>query len=156
VADKAVPPARGFDDRTVTLLGQPEVLADLAGVLGSPTRCAVLGALVRSDEPLHIQELARRVQVDASPVRTHLEVLARAGLVKEVTGTSGRERRFTTDLRDARLVLEGIHRPREKAGEPPGKDERRVLKKLEVLGKKQARLEREAERLRGELARARG
>lgn len=144
---------RAFDDRTVGLLGQPEAFADLAGVLGSPTRLAVLVVLVRSDAPLHIQEVARRVKVDASPVRTHLEVLARIGLVREVREGTGRERRFTSDLRDARLVLEGINRPREAPRERT-KAEVRLQKKLDTLSEKRERLDRQATKILEELAKA--
>lgn len=139
----------GLDDRVVTLLGTPGPLADVAGVLGSPTRLAVLAALVRSPDALHIQELARRVGVDASPVRTHLEVLCRAGLAREVKEGTGRERRFTTDLTDARLTLVDVHKPRAPPG-PPTRKQLRAREKLADLTKKMEKLEREAAELREE------
>lgn len=137
----------GLDDRVVTLLGTPGPLADIAGVLGSPTRLAVLAALLRSQEALHIQELARRVGVDASPVRTHLEVLCRAGLAREVKEGTGRERNFTSDLTDVRLVLVDANRPRLPPG-PPTRQQVRTAKKLDDLRKKMEKLEREAAKLR--------
>lgn len=140
----------GLDDRVVTLLGTPNPLADVAGVLGSPTRLAVLAALVRSPEALHIQELARRVGVDASPVRTHLEVLCRAGLAREVKEGTGRERRFKASVTDVRMTLVDANRPPDVQGPPTRKDVR-VQAKLADLGKKMAKLEREAAELRKEL-----
>lgn len=140
----------GFDDRVVTLLGTPGPLGDVAGVLGSPTRLAILAVLVRSPETLHIQELARRVGVDASPVRTHLEVLCRAGLAREVKEGTGRERRFTTDLTDVRLVLVDVNKPRTPPG-PPTRKQTRTKEKLTDLAKKMEKLEREAAELRENL-----
>src|SRR5438874_7283767 len=98
-----------FDDRTISL-DAPEQLATLGAVLGSRTRLAVLRALVSSDKPLHINEVARRVGVDASPVRTHLELLVKAGLAREVGLDVGRERRFETVLQGVRVTLEGAER----------------------------------------------
>ena len=140
----------GLDDRAVSLLGTPEPLADVAGVLGSPTRLAVLATLVRSKESLHIQELARRVGVDASPVRTHLEVLCRAGLAREVKEGTGRERRFVAAVSDVRLVLVDANRPAEPPG-PPTRRQLRIKEKLADLAKKMEKLEREAASLRAEL-----
>ncbi|HWG90777.1 MAG TPA: winged helix-turn-helix domain-containing protein, partial [Candidatus Thermoplasmatota archaeon] len=76
-----MPATTAFDDRTITLVGAPDQLADMGALLGARTRLAVLITLVHANGPLHINEIARRVGVDASPVRTHLELLAKEGLV---------------------------------------------------------------------------
>lgn len=139
----------GFDDRTVTL-DAPEQLAELASVLGSRTRLAVLGALVRSTAPVNINELARRVGVDASPVRTHLELLLKAGLVREVDSTSGRERLFETSLTGIGVTLQDLHKPKFAGKELP-KAAQRVQKKLDALVKDMSRLEDKARRYQEEL-----
>lgn len=141
-----------FENRTVTLRGAPEVFLDVAFALSSPTRVAVLEALMASPEALHIQELARRVGVDASPVRGHLEVLLKAGLVRELTGTVGRERRFTTTLTGVRIVIEGVDAPVAVSGEP-SKDLLRIEKKLERLHAEAAKIRAEAARLEAERTR---
>lgn len=151
--DRPVPDGAGFDDRVLTLLGGGSTLSDVAGVLASSTRAAILAALIRSEAPLHIQELGRRVGVDASPARTHLEVLCRAGLAREVGSPSGRERRFTTDVTDARIVLVDANRVRVPAPAESPKEARRVERKLAGLAEKRSKLDREAAKLRGELKR---
>ncbi|MHB8603735.1 MAG: helix-turn-helix domain-containing protein [Thermoplasmatota archaeon] len=147
--------SQAFDDRAATLDGQPEQLAELSAILGSSTRIAVLAALVQSKTPLHINEVARRVGVDASPVRTHLELLSRVGLVREVKGPVGRERRFETRLTNVRLVLEGVnrHAAPEKDREKP-KTVVRLEKRLAGLSKDAAKVEEKAARLRKEIAEA--
>ena len=137
-----------FEDRVVALSNGGEALARLAAVLGSPTRVAVLQALVASRELVDVQRLARRVGVDASPVRTHLELLVKEGLVREVE-VRGRERRFETRLRDVRLVLVGVNRaaaPEKAAGAPP-KSVVRLERKLAGLAKDMVKLEAAAARL---------
>src|SRR5438067_9339231 len=126
-----------FDDRTVTL-DAPEQLAALSAVLGSRTRLAVLRALVSSDKPLHINEVARRVGVDASPVRTHLELLVKAGLAREVGLDVGRERRFETVLQGVRVTLEGAQRataPEKGQAAQKPKDVSKIEKRLAELAK---------------------
>lgn len=148
-------PPRAFDDRDVTLLGQPEQLATLGSVLSSRTRLAVLNALMASGEPLHINEIARRVGVDASPVRTHLELLAKAGIATEVSLELGRERRFETRLSDVRLTLEGVNRsaaPEKQAA--PTKQVQKLSKRLGALENEMARLREEARRVKADLAKA--
>lgn len=141
-----------FDDRVLSMDG-PEQLATVAAVLGSRTRLAVLRALVASAEPLHINELARRVGVDASPVRTHLELLVKAGLAREVGAPVGRERRFHTTLTNVRLVLEGADRPSapERRVGPPPKEVQRLEKKRAALDKDLAKLAAKARKLDEEI-----
>lgn len=140
-----------FDDRVVTL-DAPEQLSTLGSVLGSRTRLAVLAALLRAGQPLHINELARRVGVDASPVRTHLELLLKERLVREVDSASGRERRFETSLTSVRVVLENVDRPPLPAApaQTP-KEVERIMKKVEALGKDMAKLEEKARRYQEEI-----
>ncbi|HVL48253.1 MAG TPA: winged helix-turn-helix domain-containing protein [Candidatus Thermoplasmatota archaeon] len=132
-----------FDDEAVDLRGAPGRLADFAAVLSSPTRVAVLRALMDAKEPLHINEVARRVGVDASPVRTHLELLEKVGLVDEVRPAAGRERRFRTRLANARLVLEGVNRP----APPPGAQASPVPKAVAKLEKRLADLREDADKI---------
>lgn len=142
----------GFNDRSVTL-DAPEQLADMGAVLGSRTRLAVLGVLVRASEPLNINELARRVGVDASPVRTHLELLLKAGLIREVGSPSGRERRFETSLTGIGLVLHDVHKPKADGKDLP-RAAQRVQKKLDALAKEAAKLDAKGRKLAEELRRA--
>lgn len=129
-----------------------EQLADLGGVLASRTRLAVLGVLVRASEPLNINELARRVGVDASPVRTHLELLLKEGLIREVASTTGRERKFETSLTGIRLTLENVDRPPLPPGlKTPPKDVQRIEKKIAALAKDIARIEEKARRYQAEI-----
>lgn len=131
----------GFDDKTVTM-GAPDQLAELSAVLGSSSRLAILRVLMASDKPLNINEVARRVGLDASPVRMHLQVMAAASLVDEAEGM-GRERRFTTRLTGIRLTLEGAGRAARRVGPPP-KAAQRLGKKLADLQKDIAKLEAKA------------
>ena len=143
----------GFDDRTVSL-DAPEQLADLGSTLASRTRLAVLRALMIAGQPLHINEVARRVGVDASPVRTHLELLAKERIVREVAAPVGRERRFTTSLTGIRVTLENANRPAAPArGKEPPKVAR-LQRKLDALAKDMERVEERARRTREEMARA--
>src|SRR5205823_14021620 len=116
-----------------------------------------LRALVSSAKPLHINEVARRVGVDASPVRTHLELLVKAGLAREVGLDVGRERRFETVLQGVRVTLEGAERAtapeKERAAEKP-KDVSKIEKKLAELAKDEAKIAEKARRLREELREA--
>lgn len=146
-------PLDAMHDRTVTLSGAPEQLADLASLLGAPTRLAILRELMAAPEPLHINELARRIGIDASPIRTHLEMLVRAGLVREVEGGLGRVRRFETFLKDARLTLEGVNRterPRPRVGPPP-REAARLEKKLAAIADDIKGLEEKARRVQAEI-----
>jgi DNA-binding transcriptional ArsR family regulator len=143
-----------FDDRTVTL-DAPEQLSLLGAVLGSRTRLQVLRTLVSAGQPLHINEIARRVGVDASPVRTHLELLVKAGLAREVGLDVGRERRFETVLQGVKVTLEGAERAAapEKGREKP-KDVAKLEKKLAELAKDESKLAEKARRIRDEIREA--
>lgn len=143
----------GFDDRTVSL-DAPGQLADLGSALGNKTRLAVLGVLVRASEPLNINEVARRVGVDASPVRTHLDLLAKEGLIREVDSATGRERRFETSLTNVRVTLEGVNRPIVPKGAPLSKPALRIQKKMEALSRDLGRLEEKGRKLQAELVKA--
>ncbi|HVM45351.1 MAG TPA: winged helix-turn-helix domain-containing protein [Candidatus Thermoplasmatota archaeon] len=143
----------GFDDRVVSL-DAPDQLAALGAVLASRTRLAVLAALARSDKPLHINELARRVGVDASPVRTHLELLLKERLVREVDPPSGRERRFETSLTGVRLTLENVNRERAPREGPLPKAAVKVQKKIDGLARDMAKLEEKARRYQQDLRKA--
>lgn len=144
----------GFDDRTVTL-DAPEQLAALGATLASRTRLAVLHALVASDTPLHINEIARRVGVDASPVRAHLEALVKEGLAREIDSPVGRERRFETSLTNVRVTLENVNRPHDPhRGREPPKVVARLERRLLSLAEDSARVEEKARRVREEIAKA--
>ena len=143
----------GFDDRTVTL-DAPEQLEDLGAVFSSRTRLAVLNVLVRADRPLNINEIARRVNVDASPVRGHLELLLKAGLAREVDAPTGRERLFETSLRSVTVTLEGYHANRAPKGAEPPKSVVRLQRKLDAMQKDMARLEEKARRVQEEISEA--
>lgn len=140
-----------FDDRVVTLAGAPDQLARLAELLSSRTRLSILAELHRGPpEGLNMNELARRVGVDASPVRGHLEILLKEGLVDEVAGPA-RERRFATRLTDAVLTLKGVNRTRaEGRGEPP-KAVVKLQRKLEDLDEDAAKLTAKAAKIRAEI-----
>ena len=142
-----------FDDRTVSL-DAPDQLADLGAALGNKTRLAVLGVLVRASEPLNINEVARRVGVDASPVRSHLELLVKEGVAREVDAPTGRERRFETSLVNVRLTLEGVNRPPAPKDAPLPKPALRIQKRLLALQRDLARLEEKGRKLQEELRKA--
>lgn len=143
-----------FDDELVTLAA-PAQLSELAAALASRTRLAVLQALIRSPAPLHINEVARQVGVDASPARGHLEALVKVGLAREVDAPTGRERRFETTCTEVRVVLEGVHRVRApEKGIHPTKEVARLEKRLASLEKDRARLDAKARNAREGLAAA--
>lgn len=143
-----------FDDRTVSL-DAPDQLAQLGSVFGSRTRLAVLRTLVSAGGPLHINEIARRVGVDASPVRTHLELLVKSGLAREVELDVGRERKFETVLQGIRVTLEGAERAvaPEKGREKP-REVVKIEKRLAEIAKDEAKLAEKARKLRDELREA--
>lgn len=144
----------GFDDRTVTLAGSAEQLADLGSALSSRTRVAVLAALIRAEKPLHINELARRVGVDASPVRTHLELLMKEGLVREVDSATGRERFFETNVTGIRIAIEGVNAPRVPRDVEKPKSVLRLERKMQLIEKESARLAEKAKRVQDEMGKA--
>lgn len=146
----------GFDDRTVSLAGAAEQLADLGSALSSRTRVAVLAALIRSDKPLHINELARRVGVDASPVRTHLELLLKQGLAREVDSPTGRERFFESDVAGITITIEGVNKPRAPKDVDKPKTVLRLERKMLLIEKESARLTEKARRVQEEMSKAWG
>lgn len=122
---------------------------DAAFALSSGTRLAVLDALVHAgDAGLHIHEAARRVGVDASPARQHLELLAKTGLATEGPRGVGRERRFATRITGIKLILEGVDRPR--PPKPP--TDARSQKALRKIDAKIEDVKKEMMKLRSELA----
>ena len=143
----------GFDDRTVSL-GAPEQLADLGSALSSRTRIAVLAALIRAEKPLHINELARRVGVDASPVRTHLELLMKEGLVREVDSATGRERYFESDVTGITITVEGVNKPRAPKDVEKSKQVLRLERKMQLIDRESARLAEKAKRVQEEITKA--
>lgn len=144
----------GFDDRTVTLAGAPEQLADLGSALSSRTRVSVLAALMRAEKPLHINELARRVGVDASPVRTHLELLMKERLVREVDSATGRERYFESDVTGITIAIEGVNKPRAPKDVEKPKSVVRLERKMLLIEKESSRLAEKAKRVQEEITKA--
>lgn len=135
----------------MTLQSAPEQLARLAGLLASRTRLSILGALQKAaPEALNMNEIARRVGVDASPVRGHLEVLLKESLVDEVEGPV-RERRFTTRLTDAVLTLKGVNRTPTEGRKDPPRSVAKLLKKLADLDADAAKIAGKAARIRAEI-----
>jgi len=122
----------------------PEPLAQLAATLSSTTRLAVLRTLMQAGQPLHINEIARRVGVDASPVRGHLEQLVKAELARETASPGDRVRTFAPLVEDVRIQVRA-RRPARPAGPVP-KAVARLRKQAEALerdaGKTAARLAR--------------
>lgn len=142
-----------FDDRTVSL-DAPEQLAALGVALGVRTRLAVLQTLVRAEGPMNINEMARRVGLDASPVRGHLQALVAAGLAREVEAPTARERLFETPITNVVVTLEGARR----AGRPPKgplpKAAKRLQRKLDDVQKDMAKLEAKARAVQAEIQEA--
>lgn len=150
-------------DRVVAWPTDGQQFGDAAFALSSNTRLAVLEALVTAKgELLHIQEVARRVGIDASPARQHLEVLVKAGFAEESPRLVGRERRFSTRVTGVKVVLEGALRgarlPTVQGKERP-KTLRKVESKIDDLKEKMAKirsevakLEREREKLAREMS----
>lgn len=139
-----------FDDRTVSL-DAPEQLAALGTVLGVRTRLAVLHTLVRAEAPMNINEVARRIGLDASPVRGHLQALVAEGLAREVEAPTARERLFETSLTNVVLTLEGARRTRRPPKGPLPKAAQRLQRKLDDLQKDMAKLEAKARAVRDEM-----
>lgn len=142
-----------FDDRTVSL-DAPEQLAALGAALGVRTRLAVLSTLVRADRPLNINEVARRVGVDASPVRSHLEALVREELAREVEAPTARERLFETPITNVVVTLEGARRAGRLPKGPLPRAAAKLQKRLDDLQKDMAKLEAKARAVQADLAKA--
>jgi DNA-binding MarR family transcriptional regulator len=94
--------------------------------LSSGTRIEVLKVLLHATEPVHIREVARRLQLDPSPVRGHLDLLVKTGFAREIP-EPGRERRFVANVSDLRLVLVPPVRP---ADADPAREESKPMRKL--------------------------
>lgn len=131
--------------RVLTPDGDEHRFTEACFALSTATRVAILSTLMHATEPLHIREVARRVGTDPSPVRTHLELLAKTGFVRELH-EPGRERRFIANVSGLRLVLAPPERP---IDAPPGEPSRLVKK----LGEKIKEAESKVHRLELEIAR---
>lgn len=142
----------GHRERILTPDGDPHRFTEACFALSAGTRLAVLQVLLNADGPLHIREIARRVGSDPSPVRTHLELLVKTGLAREIP-EAARERRFVADVSGIRLVLTPPERPADApAGAEATKAIRKITDKIRGLEEKVHRLEREMADLADERA----
>ncbi len=82
-------------------------LARVAGMIGDPTRAAMLGALL-GGEPLPAGELARRAGIAPATATSHLARLVEHGLL--VRRRSGRHRYFALASPDVAAALEALGR----------------------------------------------
>lgn len=138
--------------RILTPEGDEHRFAEACFALSAGSRLAVLMTLLNAPEPLHIRELARRVGLDPSPVRTHLELLVKTGLVREIEDAA-RERRFVADVSGVKLVLTPPDRPVDApADAAPTKPILKLTDKMRALEEKIHRLERELADLADERA----
>lgn len=144
---------RGHRERILTPEGDAHKFTEACFALSGGTRVEVLRVLLLSREPLHIREIARRVKLDASPVRTHLEVLMKTGLVRELP-EPGRERRFVADVSGVRLILTPPERPVDApADKPPSRAILRIGEKMRHIEERVHKMERELAELSDERAR---
>jgi DNA-binding transcriptional ArsR family regulator len=142
----------GRRERIVTPEGEGHRFAELCFALSSGTRLDVLQVLVGGAGPMHIREIARRVHADPSPVRTHLDLLVKVGLARELP-EPGRERRFVTDVSGLRLVLTPPDRPSDvDPRKEPSRAIRRKTDRIKELEAKVHKLEREIAELADERA----
>lgn len=133
----------GLRERVLTPEADTHVFADACFALSAGTRLAVLNTLLLADGPLHIREVARRVGLDPSPVRTHLDLLVKNGLAQELPDPS-RERRFVADVSSVRLILTPPERPADAPRDlEPTKAIRKATDKIRALEEKLHRIERE-------------
>lgn len=146
------PSMLGSRERILTPEADTHVFADACFALSSGTRLAVLQALLLADGPLHIREVARRVGLDPSPVRTHLDLLVKTGLAQEIPDAT-RERRFIADVSGVRLILTPPERPADVPRElEASKAIRKTTEKIRALEDKAHRIEREIAALAEERA----
>ena len=132
--------------RVLTPHGDEHRFTEACFALSTATRVAIMGVLVNAEAPLHIREVARRVELDPSPVRAHLELLVKTGFARELRDP-GRERFFVADVSGVRLVLSPPERPVEApAGELP-KAVRKLTEKMQDVEAKIHKLELELARL---------
>ena len=82
-------------------------LARVAGIIGDPTRAAMLGALL-GGEALPAGELARRAGIAPATATSHLARLVEHGLL--VRRSSGRHRYFALASADVAAALEALGR----------------------------------------------
>lgn len=142
----------GHRERILTPEGDAHRFSEACFALSSGTRLAVLQTLLQAQAPLHIREVARRVGSDPSPVRTHLDLLVKTGLAREIPDAS-RERRFVADVSGVRLILTPPERPVDTpAGKTPTKAITRISEKMRNLEEKVHRYERELAALADERA----
>lgn len=142
----------GTRERILTPDGDAHRFTETCFALSSGTRLAVLMTLLHAEEPLHIREVARRVGADPSPVRTHLDLLVKTGLAREIPDPT-RERRFVADVSGMRLVLTPPARPADvPAGLAPTKAIHKATDKIQALEEKLFRVEREIAELHDERA----
>lgn len=132
--------------RVLTPHGDEHRFTEACFALSTATRVAILSSLIHAGEPLHIRELARRVEADPSPVRAHLELLVKTGYVREIHD-SGRERRFVADVSGVRLVLTPPERPADAPVTEAPKAVRKLTEKIQDVESKIHKLELELARL---------
>lgn len=145
-------PMLGTRERILTPEGDAHRFTEACFALSSGTRLGVLMTLLHAEEPLHIREVARRIGIDPSPVRTHLDLLVKTGLAREIPDPS-RERRFVADVSGLRLVLTPPNRPADvPATLAPNKAVHKLTEKMRGLEEKVHRLERELAELHDERA----
>lgn len=143
---------RGHVERILTPDGDTHRFTEACFALSSGTRIAVLQALLLATEPLHIREIARRVGADPSPVRTHLDLLVKTGLAREIPDPS-RERRFVAHVSGVRLVLTPPERPVDAPQErQPTKAIQRINDRMKTVLEKIHKYERELAALADERA----
>lgn len=133
----------GLWERVLTPEGDAHRFTELCFALSSGTRLGVLVTLLHAREPMHIREIARRVGLDPSPVRTHLEMLAKTGLAREVP-EPGRERRFVADASAIRLFILPPDKPTDVPDDiGPTKQILKATDKIHAIEEKIHRLQRE-------------
>jgi DNA-binding Lrp family transcriptional regulator len=140
----------GTRERILTPEGDAHRFTEACFALSSGTRLGVLMTLLQADEPLHIREVARRIGIDPSPVRTHLDLLVKTGFAREIPDPT-RERRFVADVSGLRLLLTPPPRPADvPVSVPPNKAILKLTDKIKGLEEKLFRIEREIAELHDE------
>lgn len=138
--------------RVLTPAGDAHRFTEACFALSSGTRLEVLNVLLTAQEPLHIREVARRVSMDPSPVRGHLDVLVKTGFARELP-EPGRERRFVADISEVRVVMTPPSRPIEvDPKKPPSRHIRKIGERMKEIEGKMHKLEMELAKLADERA----
>ena len=142
----------GRRERILTPEGDLHRFTETCFALSAGTRMEVLSVLMGATQPLHIREIARRIQSDPSPVRAHLDLLVRMGFARELPEL-GRERRFVAEVSAVRVILTPPERPADvdPKREPP-RAVRRKTEKIRELEAKVHKLELELAELADERA----